>query len=65
MTNIIKEINPLREAIRETGDNYLITLADKLDDQQLDRLKELINKNGLSQQIRRKLDRYSKNSIRK
>ena len=42
MTNIIKKINPIREAILESHDNTLQDLAAELTDEQLERLQHLM-----------------------
>tara|TARA_R100001224_G_scaffold29849_1_gene16510 strand:- start:168 stop:326 length:159 start_codon:yes stop_codon:yes gene_type:complete len=42
MTNIIKKLNPIREAILESHDNTLQDLAEELTDEQLERLQQLI-----------------------
>jgi hypothetical protein len=42
MTNIIKKLNPIREAILESHDNTLQDLAAELTDEQLERLQQLM-----------------------
>ena len=42
MTNIIKKLNPIREAILESHDNTLQDLAEELTDEQLERLQQLM-----------------------
>ena len=42
MTNIIKKMNPIREAILESHDNPLQDLAAELTDEQLERVQQLM-----------------------
>ena len=43
MSNIIKKMNPIREAILESHDNQLQDMADQLTDIELERLAVLID----------------------
>ena len=42
MTNIIKKMNPIREAILESHDTTLQDLAAELTDEQLERVQQLM-----------------------
>ena len=42
MENHIKKINPVREAILESHDNYLQDLAAELSDEQLESLQQIM-----------------------